>query len=371
MQVLIPDPVFHTSVFITVFSFLLILFTRPSKSTDPFPISLTNQLKGFAIFGVLFAHIGYVLASDNRFLYPFSVYGGIGVNIFLFLSGYGLAFSSNKTPLTAIEFYKKRLPKLFLPLWIILIIFLLLDFFLLQKTYPLEEIKNAFLGFFPRADVVLNINSPLWYFTPIFFYYLIFPFLFIKNRLYLTSIAIFAPTYLILEYYKLPVDKDIPTFYKLHTLAFPLGVLFAQFTTNPTNLFIKLLEKLKHSLMIIKLPLLLLLIYLIYYFSLNAEVGEGVYIEQKLGIFTTLLIILFFYLKKFEFKIFTLFGIFSYEIYLIHWPILFRYDFIYKNLPPSIATLLYLLIFLVLGLILQLIVVKFSNAFTKTNSPSD
>lgn len=353
MQISILDPIFHTSVFITILSLLLIFFTKQSKSPDTFPITLTNELKGFAILGVLFAHIGYVLASDNRFLHPISVYGGIGVNIFLFLSGYGLAFSSNKKPLTVLEFYKKRLPKLFLPLWIILTTFLLLDFFLLQKTYPLEEIKNAYLGLFPRADVAININSPLWYFTPIFFYYLIFPFLFIKNRLYLTSLAIFAVTYLILEHYKLPVDKDIPTFYKLHTLAFPLGVLFAHLTQNPHNLLIKTLEKLKSSLLIIKLPLLLLLANLIYYFSLNSGVGEGVYIEQKLGILTTLLIILFFYLKNIEFKLFSLFGIFSYEIYLLHWPILFRHDYIYKNLPAWLATLLYLIVFLILGFILQ------------------
>src|SRR3989344_2288321 len=225
MQVLIPNPIFHTTIFVAVFSLLLFLFIKSPKSEDPFPISLTNELKGFAILGVLFAHIGYVLASDNKFLFPLSVFGGIGVNIFLFLSGYGLAISGTKKPLSVLEFYKKRLPKLFLPLWIVLIIFLLLDLFILQRTYPVEEFKNAFLGLFPGADIKLNINSPLWYFTPILFYYLIFPFLFIKNRLYFTSLAIFAITYLILEHHKLPVDKDLPTFYKLHTLAFPMGVL--------------------------------------------------------------------------------------------------------------------------------------------------
>ena len=48
-----------------------------------------------------------------------------------------------------------------------------------------------------------------------------------------------------------------------------------------------------------------------------------------------------------------LWGIYSYEIYLLHWPLMYRFDFVYKILPPALATCLYLFIFIGLGMVLQ------------------
>jgi peptidoglycan/LPS O-acetylase OafA/YrhL len=59
-----------------------------------------------------------------------------------------------------------------------------------------------------------------------------------------------------------------------------------------------------------------------------------------------LAIIWLFSANKIEFKLLSLFGLYSYEIYLFHWPILARYDIFYKYTPAWLATALYLVFFL-------------------------
>jgi len=47
-----------------------------------------------------------------------------------------------------------------------------------------------------------------------------------------------------------------------------------------------------------------------------------------------------------------LIGTYSYEMYLLHWPLLSRYDFLYRTLPASLATFAYLALFIGLGWIM-------------------
>ena len=63
--------------------------------------------------------------------------------------------------------------------------------------------------------------------------------------------------------------------------------------------------------------------------------------------------IFLFLIKKRESKLFSLFGLYSYEIYLFHWPLMYQYDVLYKNLPAWIATIGYLCIFIGLGFLFK------------------
>ena len=156
----IGNPVEQTWIFTILLGVALILSIRRDKNRNFFPISTTEELKGFAILAVVFAHVGYFLVADHRFLYPLSIVSGVGVDLFLFLSGFGLTISSLKKGASIAKFYLKRLPRLFIPFWIVLIIFLILDFLILKISYPWQSIISDFLGIFTRADIYKDVNSP-------------------------------------------------------------------------------------------------------------------------------------------------------------------------------------------------------------------
>lgn len=341
MLIKVSDPILQTIFFSLIFLSLFFISIR-KKATETFlSKETTNQLKGFSILAIIFSHIGYFLSSDPKFLYPYSILAGVGVNLFLFISGFGLTLSQIKSPLPPILFYKKRLSKLFIPLWVVITIFLGIDFFLLNRSYPVIEIIHSFLGFFPRADLFQNLDSPLWYFLVILFYYLIFPLIFIKRAPLLSPILVLSLSLLLLNL-PLPFDPDVLNLYKLHFLAFPLGMLFGLVIQN---IKFKLNLSLKLLILSIVVPIFL-------YTSINSGVGQNLYIEQGISLITAFSAIIIFALSRLKFKLFSLFGIYSYEIYLLHWPILSRFN-LFRGLPPFLMVVLNLFLFILLAYALQ------------------
>jgi len=134
MQINIIDPIFQTALFISFLIASIVLTGKRDNHLHEINHSHTNELKGIAVLLIIFSHIGYFLFSDHRFLYPLSVAGGVGVNIFLFLSGFGLTHSEMKFHKTIKEFYTKKLKGIFIPMWIVFISILFLDYFVLKKT---------------------------------------------------------------------------------------------------------------------------------------------------------------------------------------------------------------------------------------------
>lgn len=360
MQIIIPDPIFQTTLFALLFIGALLLSARKANAGSFFDIALTNELKGVAILGVMFSHIGYFLSADTRFLYPFSIIAGVAVNLFLFLSGYGLTISSLRSNLSIVQFYTKRLKKLFLPLWLAITIFFLLDYLILHRSYPISTMVQSYLGFYPRADLWQSLDSPLWYFSLILFYYLLFPLVFWKRFPFLSPLVILLVSQILLQF-PLPVQADVYKLYKLHFAAFPLGVALAVFYCRKDDylkyipLAIKSLAKtVKPAAPFVRILLLIPLIYLFAYTAIYSGVGGDPKIEQSISLLTMFCLTAIFWLKQIRFKLLEVIGVFSYEIYLIHWPILSRFDFLYRNLPGFLATALYLAVFLALGWILQL-----------------
>ncbi len=347
MLISISNPIQATWIFSLIFFALILIFVKPRKITEWFPATLTTELKGLAILMIVLSHIGYFLVTDNRFLWPLSIMAGVGVNLFLFLSGYGLTASQIQKNLNVGQFYKKRLLKIFTPFWLSLIVFLLLDFFILGITRSWGYIGQSLIGIFTHADLYHDINSPLWYFTFILGYYLLFPLVFFKKCPWLSAIILYLVGYLVIYYQPTQLDYVLHL-YKVHIIAFPLGVFAAWLVTklkSPT-----ILEKFAHGWRAIVYYLVMAgLIVLFVYANRNSGVGESANKEQLMSILAVIVISLIFILKKIEFKLFYLFGLYSYEIYLWHWPIMYRFDIFYQWLPAWLATLVYLGFFILLG----------------------
>jgi peptidoglycan/LPS O-acetylase OafA/YrhL len=363
-MVIIDSPILQTQYFIYTFFIILFLSMRKKQpSQEGLSFEVSEELKGFAILSIVFSHIGYFLVNDHSFLFPLSVLAGVGVDLFLLLSGYGLTISALKKPLTLVSFYKKRLFKLILPLWITFTAFILLDKFILGINYSYITLINNYLGFFPAADISQGINSPLWYISFILFYYLLFPILFKKELpLGFPLLALLAGFLYVNQ--ELPIKEDLIKLYKIHFIAFPIGSLIAVISNYSFNKNI-IISTLDFDHWYIRYPLLLISGYFIYHLAIYSGVGKGLKLEQAISLISVMFILLFFILKPLSFKLFSLFGKYSYEIYLIHWPILLRYDHIFPNFPGALAVITYLILFIILGIILQLLTNKFSAKLIK------
>lgn len=360
MIISVANPVQATYIFTAIFIVALFVFSRPKKDSEFFSTDLSQELKGLAILAVIFSHIGYFLVNDDRFLFPLSIIAGVGVNLFLFLSGYGLTVSSLQKKYSIRQFYQRRLLKLFIPFWTSLAVFLLLDLFVLRIFYSGNFIGQSILGFFPQADLYQNLNSPLWYFTLILFYYLIFPIIFSKKYSWLSAVGIYIFSAALIHF-EPHFIKDVLPLYKVHLTAFPLGMIMASLIRYKDKIKIPSLPSWFNK--ISYYVGLIVLLFVAGYTAYYSGVGKSPLIEELVSLVTMASILGVFILKKIEFRLLYIFGVFSYEIYLLHWPILYRYDIFFSWLPVWLAVLLYLLVFLGLGWLLQ----NFSGKLTKLN----
>lgn len=341
---------------------------RKKKQLDFFSTSLTQELKGLAILAILFAHIGYYLVSDQRFLFPLTIAAGVGVNMFLFLSGYGLIISSLQKELSLKQFYLRRLPKLYLPLWLSCLLFLALDFLVYGKVYSLSVISQASAGFFSRADVALDLNSPLWYFTFIVFYYLLFPLVLSRRWPWLSAGLLYLAGYLLMKWDP-QFLREVMRLYQVHILAFPLGVLLGSlpFWLDLKNWREKLARFLPQADRLDRLkklsywPAVILLFYVAGYTAYYSHVGAERWLEEATSLVTMFALIILFLMKKIENRLLYLFGIYSYEIYLLHWPILSRFDLFYRFMPAWLATVGYLFFFIAIAWTLRKLADKLSG----------
>ncbi len=356
MQILINDPVQSTLIFIGILLMTLAVSFR-FKRQEGLSLSVTQELKGFAILAIIFAHIGYVLVTDNRFLFPISVLAGVGVSLFLFLSGYGLTKSALKKKESILQFYKRKSVGLFIPFWIILIFFLILDYIILHTTYSWNFIFKAFFGIFTHANAFTDLNSPLWYFTLILIYHLFFPLIFFKKYPWVSGLLLYACTYILFYYMDIKFLKENLPLYKVYLVAFPFGICVAGLLTikssaiqNAKNQIKKTYEKFEKILY----PLVTaILIFIIGHTAIYSGVGKGIRLEQTYILITAMTFVCLFVIKKYEFRLLSLFGLYSYEIYLLHWPLVSRYDIFYKYVPAWLATVLYLVMFTALGFLLK------------------
>ncbi len=361
MTINIANPVIQSWWFFGFLAIVTLATTRYRPKFNPLDPKLTNQLKGWAIQAVVFSHIGYFLINQHQFLQPISFFAGVGVNLFLFLSGYGLAISGLKKPLSPLQFYHKRLTKLYLPMWISLIIFLFLDFWLLKLSYPSKTLIDSFLGYFPTANLFTNINSPLWFFSLILIYYVTFPWLFWKRLPWIYPfIIIFGARWLLQQ--TPPDDFKNLDLYLKHYLAFPLGVstailimnsyiqkffIFSLHLWNKTTRYIQL---------ILRFIVILIISIIFHYQAIYSNVGTTPALEQQTSLIQMALLLILFWLIPLQIKLWEWLGKYSYEIFLLHWPILARYEFLYRFIPASIATFIYLWLFLGISYVLDWII---------------
>ena len=349
----------------------LIVSIRRSKEPSPVPeppsdsvrgvaffsIETTTELKGLAILMIVLSHIGYFLVSDRQFLVPLSNYAGVGVDLFLILSGYGLVATALRRPLSIGKFYLKRLARVYVPVLITVVFFLVLDFFVLHKTYPFKTMIENILGFFPNADLYGDLNSPLWYITPMLAYYLLFPLIFWRRFPLLSALAMAMISWWGVKYVggSSTFFEVIFKLYRFHFVAFPVGMAIGALVNQPPVFITKLIQRLtpyfqkQYLATICRWALIATASYVFIYMYYHPTYGQSWKREVVASLITAGAIMAIFLFKKINFKILYWFGLFSFEIYLLHWPLLYRYNFLYGKIPAGMATIIYLGLFLGVG----------------------
>ena len=164
----------------------------------------------------------------------FSYFGHFGVQIFIFLSGYGLMIAYHKRKVGWTSFVFKRLTKLY-PALIISIIILILIRIFQSSELPNHTILNLYLlklsflsNFFPRMG--LSVNGPWWFYSMIVQLYFVFPFLLWvykkTKQLGLWLIVLFSYAAIVLFYDSfLVVDLNIYLLFIGHLPEFILGMI--------------------------------------------------------------------------------------------------------------------------------------------------
>ncbi len=132
------------------------------KETELFGFYHTNALKAVSILLIIFAHMGNKFGV--RYLNPL---GGIGVAIFLILSGYGLNESYQKNGMK--NFWFKRVTGAYIPYLLIEII----GYLFVYKNITLKSVTEDLL-------LIHSMHPFGWYMSFIFLWYFIY---FIINRI--------------------------------------------------------------------------------------------------------------------------------------------------------------------------------------------
>lgn len=125
-----------------------------------------DELKGGAILLVVLYHAGGVLTWNNH------LHGDLGVDIFVILSGFGLAFGK-RSESTFASFFRRRLWRLMPAYWVILTLCLFANIHFLQLDYSWGNIAAhyAALHDFCGDQYALAINDSFWFITFILFLY--------------------------------------------------------------------------------------------------------------------------------------------------------------------------------------------------------
>ncbi|HEY9154438.1 MAG TPA: acyltransferase [Opitutaceae bacterium] len=129
---------------------------------------LIDELKGFAILLVALYHAGGVVAWENK------LHGEIGVDIFVILSGLGLALSSRVGSFA--QYFGRRFVRIYPIYWLTLIGFLWGNAYFLGEHTTRNDIIFHFIGihaFVSDGDSV-SINDSFWFISLIVFVYIVY-----------------------------------------------------------------------------------------------------------------------------------------------------------------------------------------------------
>lgn len=215
------------------------------QGIETLSIEDTNVLKGVAILLMLWHHLfldqnglydDFILCGQYGVFHLLGQWSKVCVAIFVFLSGYGLAISSEHDPLKIDlrKFYMKRAKKIYLNYWLVWLFFVPISYFVFDYTFidaygnsPFLHLIIDFFGlhkvFFPSS---FSYNPTWWFYSCIIILYLLFPFLYklIKHNYVISMLISVALTFL---------PGSLTNSIRFYIIAFVMGIGFCVLKIAP------------------------------------------------------------------------------------------------------------------------------------------
>lgn len=176
---------------------------------------------GLAVLWIFFRHTFFYNQISYSFISTIVNIGDCGVDIFLFLSGFGLFFSFKKCE-TILDFYKKRgiriLPTVILLLGVFAIV---IDWISDDRRYVIFSPKYWFYA----------VYSSYWFIGAILFFYIVYPLLFKlvkKNPIGICIVSLILSVLGIILIHSIKIDLlNQMVVYLARITVFVLGIVFA------------------------------------------------------------------------------------------------------------------------------------------------
>lgn len=190
-----------------------------------------DYAKGVSILTIVLYH--FLCQVDLPKLISYAVnFGGAGVHLFFFVSGFGLTKSSYST---YFNFLKRRLNKVLIPYYITITLIFLTNLFAHIYPHGLKEYLSHILlykMFVPKYEETFGIQ--FWFVSTIIQFYLVFPLLLLalkskKSHILLPLFVIISLTYsLLISISPFSTERVFNGFFLQYLWEFVLGMLIAQ-----------------------------------------------------------------------------------------------------------------------------------------------
>ncbi|MHA1799746.1 MAG: acyltransferase family protein [Candidatus Helarchaeota archaeon] len=314
------------------------------------------SIRAISIIGIFMYHFGAWTAfgwnpglqyNPNLFVRLFFDIGEMGVDFFAFLSSMFLTInlvSEGREKHSWGKWYKKRILRIYPPMWFSVIIILPIDYLFSGASYSVNSIfvQLGALGGFVN-NIIVGYD---WFLTFILFCYLILPLFYLgmeKNFKLMASIIIVAFIILIFAYYPFAIafPSSIDVYLSIHRFFdFFFGIIFGYWIGMDDKKNLRYFRDKRLGIASLFAVITTISLY-VYFASLKFHYVGNMYHERLVmfALMTVSLILFFIYfLSKYENinRPFNLAGKISYEAYLIHltpWQISIYVLFILFSLP--------------------------------------
>ena len=314
-----------------------------------FDIETTNACKGIALILLLWHHLFYAETGYGFITIATAKLSKVCVAIFIILSGYGLSESMKSKRIGLIDFYKKRLIKIYLNYWLISALFVPIGIFFFGRTLDSVFNNHEYLKFALQLTGLhrwiydeYGYNITWWYMSVIIPLYILFPFIFNLTNKFGLWFLFFCLILL------LPIGINVGELNNW-ILPFALGIYFSRI-----NGFVKL-RSLFYKAGILRLFIMIFLIFIVALFRVYGIILTGTKIDWMFG---GLIILLTFEITNYSIIIrkgLSFLGTHLFNIFLFHTFIYLYFwkDFIYSFKYPVLIFLVLLSTCIIVSLIIE------------------